>query len=167
MEARIMKTLDQMIAQMTGLRAQSEAHTTLENSIAEQAKANGVILQSLRQQLAEAGNDPAKLAQLGDLIDGLAADQMSEDTAQANVKAALANTDQDPNAGNGTDQGGTTGSTGTGDTGTTDQTGTTGTTATTDPVTGQPIDPNAPAAGQTAAPSTAAPQTDPNAPKPS
>lgn len=84
------KTLDDLIAQGNATLAQVTKNTDLDQSIIAIVNAQAATLTDLRAQLAAAGTDPAKLAQLGDIMDQLAAKATSE--GQATADAVTANT---------------------------------------------------------------------------
>lgn len=84
------KTLQDIIDQGKATLDQVTKNTDLDNSIIAIVKANAQTITDLRAQLAAAGTDPAKLAELGDVMDQLAAKATAE--GQATADAVTANT---------------------------------------------------------------------------
>ena len=84
------KTLDQIIQQANDTLAQVTKNTDLDQSIIGIMNGQAATLKDLRAQLAAAGTDAAKLQQLGDAMDTLAAKATAE--GQVTADAVTANT---------------------------------------------------------------------------
>lgn len=90
------KTLQDIIDQGNATLAQVTTNTDLDNSIIAIVNAQAATLTDLRAQLAAAGTDAAKLAELGDVMDQLAAKTVAEGVVTA--EAVKANTAAAPTA---------------------------------------------------------------------
>lgn len=88
--ATIMRTLDDLLTQGTAVLGQVRQNGSLDESIIALVTAQASQLTDLRAQLAAAGNDPAKLAKLGEVMDQLS-DQLRQQ-GQATADAVTANT---------------------------------------------------------------------------
>lgn len=78
------RTLDDLITLQNKAIENAQKNTDLTGSVLNILSTDTQLLRELRDQLAAAGEDPAKLEQLGSLIDGVISMQESE----ANRKAA-------------------------------------------------------------------------------
>jgi hypothetical protein len=92
------KTLQELIDQGNATLAQVTTNTDLDNSIIAIVNAQAATLTDLRAQLAAAGTDAAKLAELGDVMDALATKATAEgavtaDAIKANTPAAAPTAD--------------------------------------------------------------------------
>lgn len=85
------RTLDDLLAQGNKVLDGVTKNTDLDNSIITVLNTDTQLLRDLRKQLAEAGQDPAKLEALGTLMDQVAASQ--DAAAQKKADAITANTD--------------------------------------------------------------------------
>lgn len=87
---KMAKTLDDLIQQANDTLAAVTKNTDLEGSIIALQKASAQQIKDLKDQLAAAGTDPAKLQTLSDTMDALAAKVAAE--GQAAADAVTANT---------------------------------------------------------------------------
>lgn len=97
------KTLQDLIDQGNATLAQVTTNTDLDNSIIAIMTGQAATLTDLKAQLAAAGTDPAKLAELSDVMDKLAAKASAEgqvvaDAVKANAAAATPAPAADPAA---------------------------------------------------------------------
>lgn len=91
LEDYMAKTLDQLLAQEQQQMDQLKANDDLDNSILTALGQNAQLIKDLRQNLKDAGTDQAKLDQLGQMMDQLAAAQ--QQSAQKKADAIKAGTD--------------------------------------------------------------------------
>lgn len=82
------KTLQDIIDQGNAALTQIAKNTDLDNSIIALQKASAQTITDLRAQLAAAGTDPAKLAELGDVMDQIAAKTAAEGQTVADAVTA-------------------------------------------------------------------------------
>lgn len=102
METSMAKTLNDILAQEQTVLDQVRSNSDLDDSILKIVQADAQKITDLKAQLDAAGTDPAKLQQLGDLMDQIAAQQNA--SAQKKVAAITANTPADDSAGANTQQ---------------------------------------------------------------
>lgn len=91
MEDYMAKTLDELLTQEQQNIDQLKANDDLDNSILTALGNQTQLIKDLRQSLKDAGTDPAKLDQLGQMMDQVAAAQ--QQNAQKKADAIKANTD--------------------------------------------------------------------------
>lgn len=90
MEA-IMKTLQDLIDQGNATLAQIKKNTDLDDSIIGIVNANAALIVDLRAQLQAAGTDPAKLAELADVMQKLSDNAVAEGQKTADAVTAGTN----------------------------------------------------------------------------